>query len=263
MRTRFAPSPTGYLHLGHAFAAKIAFGFAARHHGECLLRVEDIDTVRCKPQFTQAIYKDLAWLGFEWAKPVRVQSEHLNDYRAVIDALREKSLVYRCFKTRKDIPPGLYRGGPLREGQEAEKMAAGETFAWRLSMARCHDVIKGPLTYEETGENSGTKTIDLDRLGDEILARKDIGTSYHVACCHDDALQNITHIVRGMDIAPLTPFQRVLQDIMGWPEPIYHHHPLLRKPSGEKLAKRSGDTSLRVMRQQGFTAAQLLDMASA
>lgn len=260
--TRFAPSPTGYLHLGHVYAAKQAFDFADTHHGTCLLRIEDIDHTRCKPEFLNAINESLNWLGFEWTQPVRVQSQHLEDYDHVIARLRERGLVYRCFKTRQELPAGPYHGASLPDDEEQERLKKGEKFAWRLSIARCRDVISSPLTYEETGIDAGIKTVNPDALVDEVLARKDIGTSYHIACTHDDALQNITHIVRGLDIAPLTPLHRVIQHFMDWPVPVYHHHALLKNASGEKLSKRKRSQSILSLREQGFTARQVLDMAT-
>ncbi len=241
--TRFAPSPTGYLHLGHAYAAEQAFSYAQERGGTCVLRIEDIDHTRCKPEYTKAIYEDLDWLGFDWPLPARVQSQHLMDYQKVIDQLNDMGLLYRCFKTRKELPDGVYRGTP--DPDEARRVSDHEAFAWRLSIAE----VEAHL-----GET------DLP-FTDEILARKDIGTSYHVACCHDDALQSITHVVRGMDIAPLTGFQNLLQRLMGWPQPEYFHHELLTNAQGEKLAKRNHDTTIRSLRDQGFTPAQVLDMA--
>ncbi|MGJ8564679.1 MAG: tRNA glutamyl-Q(34) synthetase GluQRS [Alphaproteobacteria bacterium] len=263
LRTRFAPSPTGYLHLGHAYAAQQAFEFASDHNGVCLLRIEDIDHTRCKPEFTNAISESLSWLGFKWPEPVRVQSQHRAEYASVIDGLHERGLVYRCFKTRKELPVGLYRSEALPPKEEQARLDNNEAFAWRLSIAACKAIIDAPLTYEETGLNSGTQTVDLDRLADEVLARKDIGTSYHVACCHDDALQNITHIVRGQDIAPLTPLHRLLQHLMGWAVPIYHHHGLLKNDNGEKLSKRNGETSLATLRQRGLSSKEVMELAIA
>ncbi len=241
--TRFAPSPTGYLHLGHAYAAECAFNFAKDRGGRCLLRIEDIDHTRCKPEYTRAIYEDLDWLGFDWPIPARVQSQHRAEYAKVIEALNEKGLLYRCFRTRKQLPEGTYRGKP--DPNEAAKLNAGEKFAWRLSIAKVEAYL---------GES------DLP-FSDEVLARKDIGTSYHVACCHDDALQGVTHVVRGKDIEPLTDFQNLLQRLMGWPTPKYHHHELRLNDDGDKLSKRNHDTSIRSLREEGYTAEEVLDMA--
>ena len=204
----------------------------------------------------------MSWLGFSWPEPVRVQSQHIAEYDAVITHLRTRGLLYRCFKTRKELPPGLYRGQSLGVDEEQSRIVGGQSFSWRLSVTRCQDVITEVLRYEDTGIDPGVKTVNLDALGDAILTRKDIGTSYHVACCHDDALQNITHIVRGADIAPLTPFHRVLQHLMNWPVPIYHHHALLKNASGEKLSKRKRAASIDSLIAEGFTAAQVLDMAT-
>lgn len=245
--TRFAPSPTGYLHLGHAYAAQQAFGYAEANGGTCLLRIEDIDHTRCKPEYTRAIYEDLDWLGFDWPTPARVQSDHRADYTQVIEDLGGKGLLYRCFKTRKELPEGIvYRGGP--DPDEGARLEANEKFAWRLSIHAVQDHLG--------------QTIDLTVPTDEVIARKDIGTSYHVACCHDDAVQGVTMVVRGMDMEPLTGFQNLLQRLMGWPTPAYFHHALLRlNPQGEKLSKRNHDTSIRALRKEGFTAQQVLDMA--
>lgn len=277
--TRFAPSPTGFLHLGHALAARRAFEF-----GPCLLRIEDIDHTRCKPEYETAIYEDLKWLGYKWPKPVRVQSEHISEYDAVIDRLRGMGLVYRCFKSRKEILLAtarnaakngrgalLYQGPetPLTLEQEDEKIAAGTSFSWRISIHKARDYLGdafNTLSYMETGFDDtlrppGERLAHAGGFGDEILARKDIGTSYHIAVCHDDALQNITHVVRGADLARTTGFHRLLQELMGWPTPIYHHHPLLLDGDGEKLAKRKHDTAIRSYRMDGLTAAQVKDMA--
>jgi len=241
--TRFAPSPTGYLHLGHAYAAQQAFNFAVNHDGICLLRIEDIDHTRCKPEFTRAIYEDLDWLGFDWPIPARVQSDHRADYAKVIDELNAKGLLYRCFKTRKELPEGIYRGRP--DPEEKTRLEANEKFAWRLSINKVQEFL---------GERNLPFT-------DEVLARKDIGTSYHVACCHDDALQGVTTVVRGLDLEPMTAFQNLLQRLMGWPQPKYFHHALRLNPDGVKLSKRNHDTSIRSLREEGYTAQQVLDMS--
>lgn len=273
MRTRFAPSPTGYLHLGHAFAAKQAFGAAKENSGVCLLRIEDIDHTRCKPEYTEAIYDDLRWLGFEWPEAVRVQSRCRADYEKTLEALKSKGLLYPCFLTRREINAQtggdrqtggtLYLGPktPLSDDEVHSRMARGETPAWRLSVARCRDFLGegfNDLTYEESGE-----TYQPAPFGDEVLARKDIGLSYHLCCVHDDAAQGITHIVRGADIAPLTPFHVLLQKLMGWPVPRYHHHKLLRRADGDKLAKRNADTAVRQFRAAGHSPQEVLAMASA
>lgn len=255
MKTRFAPSPTGYLHLGHALAAKEAFGFGAQN---CLLRIEDIDHTRCKPEFTQAIYDDLRWLGFNWPEPVRVQSEHLSDYAKVIEQLRERGLIYRCFKTRSQLtaaPPA-----PLSATLENQNLMDGKAYAWRLSIAAAIKTRSTtPLTYIDTGE---TKTVNLGALEDIVLARKDIGTSYHIAVTHDDALQGITHVVRGADFTEQTAYHVLLQELMGWPRPIYHHHGLMMGDNGKKLSKRSFAASIASMRDSGASAQNILTKAS-
>ena len=265
MRTRFAPSPTGYLHLGHALAASEAFGFAKRNGGECLLRIEDIDHTRCKPDYTQAIYEHLDWLGFDWPKPVHVQSEHISSYQNVLESLKERELLYPCFLTRSEIKSnssgGVYRGPKTRlsRSELEDRIAQGETPAWRLSLSRCQDILGADfsrLDYQETGENLAPAP-----FGDEVLARKDIGLSYHLCAVHDDALQEITHIVRGVDIAPHTRFHVLLQKLMGYLTPAYHHHELLRGKDGEKLAKRNADTSIFELRASGFSSQEILDLA--
>ena len=237
-KTRFAPSPTGFLHLGHVYAAKCAFDGAKNAGGTCLLRIEDIDFTRCKADYLDTVVEDLTWLGFEWPEPVRIQSQHRDTYDDVIANLQTRGLLYRCFKTRKERPQGLYRGQPLSTDEEQHLLEIHTPFAWRLSIERCMDTVSTPLRYEELGIESGIKAVRLDSLSDEVLARKDIGTSYHIACCHDDALQNITHVIRGQDIAEQTPLHCLLQHLMGWPTPYYHHHELLKNADGNKLSKR-------------------------
>lgn len=259
MITRFAPSPTGYLHLGHAFAAIMAFEFS----GTCLLRIEDIDYTRCQPDYTKAIYEDLKWLGFDWPEPVRVQSNHFSEYATTLDILRERGLIYRCFKSRKELPEGVYSGEDKISEAEADiRTSDGKPFAWRLCMAKASELI-GPLSYRETGMGSDLQFVNPFEYGDVVLARKDIGTSYLIACTHDDALQSITHVVRGADFIKLTGMQRILQALMGWPEPVYHHHAIITSKTGEKLAKRNKDISIRELRAQGLSASDVLDMASA
>ena len=259
MKTRFAPSPTGYLHLGHALAAKQAFEYAQAHEGECWLRIEDIDHTRCKPEFTEAIFEDLAWLGFDWSRPARIQSEHMADDKNAVAQLNERGLVYRCFKTRtqlSDAPPA-----PLPPDEEKTLLQAGKAYAWRLSIRAAQTALGDrPLSYEDTGT---VKTVTLSTLDDIVLARKDIGTSYHIAVTHDDAMQGMTHIVRGADFIDQTPYHVLLQNLMGWPVPIYHHHALLRRADGEKLSKRNQDTAIRSLREKGLTAAQVLAMVVA
>jgi len=274
--TRFAPSPTGYLHLGHARAALEAFQL--NMHTSCLLRIEDIDHTRCRAHFTDAIYEDLAWLGFKWPEPVRVQSEHVQDYVNVVQYLQNLGLVYPCQKSRAEIKADSKRrdplGHPLYDGpapKDAFKVwKRGKPTAWRLSLSACRDYLGtsiDALKYIETGVTNplgqGQITIDITHFGDGTLLRKDIGSSYHVAVTHDDALQNITHVVRGADLAPVTGIHCLLQKLLDWPTPIYHHHALLLRPDGEKLAKRNMDTSIRSLRERGLSPQDVLDMALA
>ena len=268
MITRFAPSPTGYLHLGHAKAAFEAFGFAARHKGQCLLRIEDIDHTRCRADYTKAIYEDLSWLGFNWLTPVRVQSEHIAEYKAVIESLAARGLAYPCTKSRAEIKADIAaRGLTVYTRDDAAPLpASNEGAAWRLSLRACRAVLGegfDKLTYEEVQPNGALARIDANAglHGDVIIGRKDIGVSYHIACTHDDALQGVTHIIRGEDIKAQTGIHVLLQRLMGWPTPIYHHHPLLLRADGQKLAKRDEDPSIRSLRAAGLSRKELLARA--
>ena len=265
MRTRFAPSPTGYLHLGHALAASEAFGFARDNGGECWLRIEDIDHMRCKQDYTRAIHEDLGWLGFDWPAPVRVQSAHISDYQKTLEGLKTRGLIYPCFLTRKEVKPlmegGVYLGptSPMSKDEFEARIENDETPAWRLSLCAARDILGAEferLDFEETGV-----TTRQAPFGDEVLARKDIGLSYHLCAVHDDAVQGITHIVRGIDIAPHTRFQVLLQKLMGWQAPAYNHHKLLLNADGEKLAKRNADTAIRELRDAGLSPQEVLDLA--
>jgi len=281
MRTRFAPSPTGRLHLGHALAAKEAFGF-----GSCLLRIEDIDHTRCKADYTLGIYQDLDWLGFDWPLPVRVQSRHYIDYAKVVARLLERGLAYPCQLMRSELKAG--------ERTDPNTELAPETYlkpfthpdgspntkpalpcAIRLNLTKCLNLMSDySLIFMEAGANSATqdgREIDAraaltewaqSNRPDPIIARKDIGVSYHIAVTHDDHLQGITHVVRGMDLFEETPLHVLIQTLMGWDTPIYHHHALLRREDGEKLSKRGLDTSILSLRENGLTAAQVLAMAT-
>lgn len=266
--TRFAPSPTGLLHRGHAFSALSAYQRAKELGGRFILRIEDIDQTRCRPAFTAALLEDLAWLGLTWEQPVRIQSEHMADYHAALGQLRDQGLVYRCFKTRKEVaddigraPHGLglaYSGTPLCAAEETARIEAGEPYAWRLSL----DAAKAHLgeAYESlafTDELRGTVTARPHLAGDVVLARKDLGVAYHLAVVVDDGLQEITHIVRGEDLFEATGIQRLLQTLLGLPTPIYRHHPLLMGPDGKRLAKRDLAQTLQDLRRQGLSAEQL------
>jgi len=293
MLTRFAPSPTGRLHLGHALAAKEAFGF-----GPCLLRIEDIDHTRCKPDYTLGIYQDLDWLGFDWPLPVRVQSRHYPDYAKVVAQLLERGLAYPCVLTRTELKEGArtHPDTPLSpeaylshfthpDGTPNTKPSL--PFAVRLNLRATlelmdvHSLIHTEtgqgnvlkLVRESIGNHNGPESMELyayrtlheraiSNRPDPIIARKDIGVSYHIAVTYDDHLQGITHVVRGMDLFEETPLHVLIQRLMGWPTPLYHHHALLKREDGEKLSKRGLDTSLQSLRENGLTAAQVLAMAT-
>ena len=274
--TRFAPSPTGYLHLGHAYAALFAWQQARDAGGRFLLRLEDIDPARCRPDFAAAILEDLSWLGVPWDGPVRVQSEHLEDYRAVLAALASRGLVYPCFCTRAEIerevaqsasaphaPDGslLYPGTcrHLSDTQRAARVAAGERFAWRLDMQRALACVQDDLWFEERGE--GRVRCDPSEFGDVVLARKDAPASYHLCVTHDDAVQGVTLVTRAADLKPATHLHRLLQALMGWPVPRYAHHPLLTDGEGRRLAKRDRAATLRSLRAAGYEAGEVRAMA--
>jgi glutamyl-Q tRNA(Asp) synthetase len=263
--TRFAPSPTGYLHRGHAYSALAAHTAAREASGRFLLRIEDIDATRSRPEYETAILEDLAWLGLSWESPVRRQSEHLEDYHAAIERLRARGLVYRCFKTRKEIDIGRaphepavpYVGAPLPPGEEAERLARGEAFAWRLSLAAAREALGGfeALNFKEegAGPNGETGLIQArpETAGDIVLARKDVGVAYHLAVVHDDALQGVTHVIRGQDLFEAAHIQRLLQALLDLPTPTYRHHGLLVGPDGKRYAKRDKAQTLRELRAAG------------
>jgi len=273
--TRFAPSPTGYLHLGHAHAALFAWRRARAAGGRFLLRIEDIDAGRCRPEFTAAILDDLAWLGLDWDGPVRVQSMHLPEYRAVLDALTRRGLLYPCFCSRADIlraataphgPDGPVYPGTCRAllpAERARRVAARLPYALRLDAARAL-AETGALDFE--AEGIGRVACHPERFGDVVLARRDAPASYHLCVAHDDAAQGVTLVTRGEDLAPATDIHRLLQALMGWPAPRYHHHALLTDSTGRRLAKRDGAATLRAMRAAGATPCAvraLLDDAAA
>ena len=269
--TRFAPSPTGRLHLGHAFSALFAQQAARALGGRFLLRLEDIDRARCRPEFADAILEDLAWLGVRWDGPVRRQSEHLDDYRAALDRLAAAGLLYPCFCTRKDIQDEIARAGhaphgpdgPLYPGTcrglpraEAERrIAGGAPYALRLDVARARARVSGDLAFVD--RDAGRIDADPLQFGDVVLARKEVPTSYHLAVTVDDALQEITLVTRGADLLPATHVQRLLQALLDLPVPDYHHHRLLTDEAGQRLAKRADSASLATLRAQGADPAAL------
>ena len=273
MLTRFAPSPTGYLHLGHAASAYAVWRAAEAAGGHVVVRIEDIDRGRCKPEYEAAIYEDLSWLGFTWPQPVRRQSDHLEDYRKTLEALHARGLLYRCFKTRKEVAaeidraphdaPKAFIGAELSEDEEETRLNEGQAFAWRLSLARARDEL-GPrydtLSFQETGEG-GPRTVKATPAihGDVILARKDTPTSYHLAACHDDALQGVSHIIRGVDLAASTHVHILLQALMDWATPIYTHHELMTDETGKRFAKRDKSVTLRALREAGAQPAELIE----
>lgn len=267
--TRFAPSPTGYLHLGHAHAALFAYRLAREAGGSFLLRLEDIDTTRCRPEYAAAISEDLAWLGIAWDGVVRVQSAHMADYRAVLDSLSARGLLYPCFCTRADIaaagaaphgPEGPVYPGTCRAlspEARAARIAAGHPFALRLHMARACEAA-GPLAFEEEG---ATIPAEPRPFGDVVLARKDFFASYHLCVTHDDALQGVTLVTRAEDLRPATHLHRLLYALMGWRPPRWRHHALLLGPDGKRYAKRDGSVTLRALRAAGHAAAEVRALA--
>lgn len=274
--TRFAPSPTGYLHLGHVYAAWQAWQRGHGTGGRFLLRIEDIDITRCQPHYTAAIAQDLDWLEMPWDGRVRVQSEHFPDYAEVLQNLKQRELLYPCFCTRADIrrevahsvgAPHAPDGMPVYPGVcrdlspqvRSERLAAGDPPAWRLDMHRAMAQLSHPLRfYEEAG---GWVTCHPDRFGDVVLARKDVPTSYHVCVTHDDALQGVTLVTRGVDLRPVTDLHRLLQVLMGWPMPQYAHHALLMDAAGRKLSKRDGVPPIRELRAAGLSPRDVMELA--
>ncbi|HBY42153.1 MULTISPECIES: tRNA glutamyl-Q(34) synthetase GluQRS [unclassified Brevundimonas] len=269
--TRFAPSPTGHLHKGHAFSALTASQAAKAAGGRFVLRIEDIDPTRCRPEFEDAIYEDLTWLGLDWEMPVRRQSDHLADYAAVVAALEGRGLLYRCFRTRKEIldaigdaphgPAEAARPGPHPLEEEARFLAEERPFAWRLSLDRAKEALGGAawerLSFIEEGSGpdgeTGVVKARPETAGDVVLARKDAGTAYHLAVTHDDALQGISHVIRGQDLFEATHIQRLVQALMDWPAPVYRHHRLLAGPDGRRYAKRDRSVTLAELREGGLT----------
>jgi glutamyl-Q tRNA(Asp) synthetase len=277
---RFAPSPNGYLHLGHAYSALLNFDRARETGGRLLLRIEDIDTTRCRPEFETAIYEDLAWLGIAWETPVRRQSEHLSDYRAALDELAALGLAYPAFESRAEIArlvaareadgpwPRDPDGAPLYPGdakslsadERARLIETGVPYALRLDMAAaCRRVSR--LTWDERGEGPvgerGTVPARPEAWGDVILARKETPTSYHLSVVVDDALQGVSEVVRGQDLFHATSVHRLLQVLLGLPDPAYRHHGLLRDEAGQKLSKSTRSTGLRELRAAGATSASI------
>lgn len=277
---RFAPSPNGFLHLGHARSALLNFDLARRSGGRLLLRIEDIDATRCRPDYEAAIYEDLAWLGVVWEQPVRRQSDHLALYREAADRLARDGLLYPAFESRAEIArlvqekdragrwPRDPDGAPLYPGaarqmppaERARRLQSGAPYALRLDMAAAL-ARTGALHWREEGAGPGGETGAVaarpEQWGDVILARKDTPTSYHLSVVVDDALQGVTHVVRGQDLFRATSVHRLLQELLGLPQPIYRHHPLVLDEDGRKLSKSTRATALRALRAAGTTAAEV------
>ncbi|MEM7241005.1 MAG: tRNA glutamyl-Q(34) synthetase GluQRS [Pseudomonadota bacterium] len=266
MRTRFAPSPTGYLHLGHAYSASVAFELAEKMDGICLLRIEDIDQPRSKAEYEQAIYDDLNWLGYTWPTPVLRQSDRFDAYKDALTQLTQQGLAYPCSCNRSDIkkalsatqegevlgPDGLVYPGTCRiNGANPDK-----AHAIRLDMEKALQKLPDPISYVETssGQNVDMTTSHkalIGKIGDIVLARKDIGTSYHLSVVVDDAYQEIDVVVRGEDMADQTPIHRVLHYLLDLKAPVYHHHQLIRDTNGKRLAKRDDARAIRKYREDG------------
>ena len=248
-RTRFAPSPTGYLHLGHAFSALTAFSAARDNGGDVILRIEDIDHTRCRPLFETAIYDDLAWLGMAWEKPVLRQSEHMEDYRVALERLRAMGVLYADHRTRTGQAEQALSAP--QEGVATHNDTPAPP-AWRLSVEAALARLGRPeLTFVDL--HAGAQVARPGINGDVILGRKDIGVAYHLAVVIDDARQGITHIHRGVDLFDATHTQVLLQALLGLPTPVYAHHPLLLDDDGRRLAKRKGSKSLRDYRADGLS----------
>jgi glutamyl-Q tRNA(Asp) synthetase len=270
--TRFAPSPTGYLHLGHVLSALEGWRAARHDGGRFLLRIEDIDRTRCRPEFTAAVLEDLAWLGLHWDGPVRRQSEHFDDYRRALDQLEAKGLLYPCFCTRREIEAEIARAGVAPHGsagpvypgvcrelgadEAAARKASGLDFALRLNLGRAL-AMTGPLFWVE-GEERQRANPAL--LGDVVLARKEIPASYHLAVTVDDAIQGVSLVTRGEDLAQATSIHRLLQALLDLPTPHYRHHPLLTDQAERRLSKRGGALTVRAMRQEGLSATKIISL---
>lgn len=270
---RFAPSPNGRLHAGHAYSALLNAALAQRLGGRLLLRMEDIDTPRCTAELARLCLADLRWLELEWEEPVRVQSQHWEDYQQAFRQLQEEGLTYPCFCSRKEIAEASTAqdpdGAPLYAGTcrgmtkvEAEaRIAQGVAHAWRLDMARAMEFAPPPHHYTrfhpETLQEERVAA-HPERWGDVVLVRKEIPTSYHLSVVVDDALQGVTHVVRGQDLEAATDIHVLLQRLLALPTPLYHHHALITEPQGDKLAKSKGSESLADLRARGITAQDII-----
>ncbi|MFZ3234736.1 MAG: tRNA glutamyl-Q(34) synthetase GluQRS [Stellaceae bacterium] len=277
--TRFAPSPTGFLHLGHVKSALEGWRAARAAGGRFLLRLEDVDRARCRDDYAAAIIEDLAWLGLDWDGPVRRQSEHFDDYRAALDRLGGLGVLYPCFCTRREIQAEIVRAGGAPQGEAGpaypgtcrrldtaerrQKRHAGLDFALRLDMARALELTGALGWVEERGATRRRVCAEPAALGDVVLARKDTPASYHLAVTVDDAIQGVTLVTRGEDLAPATHVHRLLQALLGLPTPRYRHHPLLADAAGRRLAKRDRALTIREMRSAGLSPGEIVARASA
>ena len=267
--TRFAPSPTGLLHRGHALSALTGWRLARAAGGRFLLRIEDIDTTRCRLEYEAAIFEDLAWLGLDWETPVWRQSQRQAAYAAMLDRLKALGVVYACRCTRADIAAAVAAphgpAGPVYPGTCRDRGLAGDAagLAWRLDIAKAQ-ALTGPLDWHDA--TAGRVVADTAPFGDFVVARRELGTAYALAVVVDDAAQGVTDVVRGADLFEATHGQRLLQALLGLPAPRYHHHPLVMGPDGKRLAKRDGGETLRSLRAAGVSAATViaeLDAAAA
>jgi len=275
--TRFAPSPTGHLHLGHAYSALFAFEAAQRDKGTFLLRIEDIDPMRCKPAYIDDLKEDLRWIGVDWPEPVRRQSEHLDAYRSALEKLQAMAVAYPCFCTRREVAleakasgyaPHMQGPGPegplyagtcrhLSASQRAKRLER-EIPNWRIDVAKAQS-LTGPLVW--TDRARGRVEVQLREFGDVVIARKDVPTSYHLSVTVDDHLQKVSLVTRGDDLAPATGIHRLLQALLGYETPEYHHHPLLKNKDGQRLAKRDNALTLRSFRESGKSADAVRELA--
>jgi glutamyl-Q tRNA(Asp) synthetase len=271
IRTRFAPSPTGRLHLGHVLAARVAHSLARDAGGVFLLRHEDIDGPRVREEFYQGIEEDLEWLGLTWDGVALRQTSRIDAYEAALESLRKRGLVYPCFCTRREIQEEWARMGAAPQGPEAPvypgtcrnltaagqklKIDSGIPYAWRLDSAEA-GVVAGPLNFRDL--RFGEIPVNFGMLGDVVLARKDIGTAYHLAVVVDDAFQAITHVTRGEDLLSSTHVHRLLQVLLGLPEPLYLHHELMLDETGRRLAKRNDSLAIKTLRDRGMSPSDVL-----
>ena len=272
--TRFAPSPTGRLHLGHAHSALLGHRRAQEAGGRFLLRIEDIDPTRCRESFVDGIVEDLAWLGLTWAGEIRRQSRHMVDYRQALDRLNEAGLIYPCFCTRAEIKAEIARSGAAPHGPDGllypgtcrglsrsernDRIVEGRPYALRLDVTAA-TAAAGPLDWHD--RRRGLRRAAPERFGDVVLGRKETPTSYHLAVTVDDALQNVTLVTRGEDLLEATDVHRLLQALLGVPTPDYEHHALMRDPDGRRLAKRENAPTLADLRSAGRTPAEVRALA--